>query len=155
MLAHYTTGGQVFVALDEGETLAFVEGPATLEIVPLAGLELWDALQESGVAIGAVSPNAPDNPTNSDWRVGLVLWGRFAEVEAKVIAARDGGTVQGLIAWQRWEYANNVLRNELMQLMDVFGFTAGEVDESLWRADRVRQGDLSGVWPLQAKREKA
>lgn len=80
---------------------------------------------------------APDSPTNSDWRVGLILWGRFAEVEAKVIQARDAGTVEGLIAWQRWEYANNVYRAELMTLKDAFGFTADDVEESLRRAAQV------------------
>ncbi|MBB3905579.1 hypothetical protein GGR33_005119 [Methylobacterium brachythecii] len=91
----------------------------------------------------------PDNPTNSDWRVGLILWQRFAEAEAKVVAAKDSGSVQGLIAWQRWEYANNVLRSELLQLKDVFGFAAADVDESLWRADRISKAifPASGRFP--------
>lgn len=79
----------------------------------------------------------PESVTNSDWRVGLILWGRFAEVEAKVIAARDSGTVQGAIVWQRWEYASEVLRTELLALHDTFGFTTEEVDESLIRAAKV------------------
>lgn len=76
----------------------------------------------------------PESVTNSDWRVGLILWGRFAEVEAKVIAARDSGTVEGQIVWQRWEYANDVFRAELMARREAFGFSAEEVDESLRRA---------------------
>lgn len=80
---------------------------------------------------------ATDSVTNSDWRVGLILWGRFAEVEAKVIAARESGTVEGLIVWQRWEYANDVFRAELLARREAFGFSAEEVDESLRRAAAV------------------
>ena len=79
----------------------------------------------------------PASVTNSDWRVALILWGRFAEVEAKVIVARDSGTVEGLIVWQRWEYANDVFRAELLARREAFGFTAEEVDESLRRAAAV------------------
>lgn len=88
-------------------------------------------------------PSAPQpNPslesvTNSDWRVGLILWGRFADVETKVIAARDSGTMEGQIVWQRWEYANDVFRAELMARREAFGFSADEVDESLRRAAAV------------------
>ena len=79
----------------------------------------------------------PETATNSDWRVGLILWGRFAEVEAKVIAARDSGDVQGLIVWQRWEYANDVYRSELMARREAFGFSEDEVDESMRRGAAV------------------
>lgn len=79
----------------------------------------------------------PESVTNSDWRVALILWGRFAEVEAKVTAARDSGTVEGLIVWQRWEYANDVFRAELLARREAFGFSAEEVDESLRRAEAV------------------
>lgn len=79
----------------------------------------------------------PDGPTNSDWRVGLILWGRFDEVESAVVAARDSGDVRGVIAWQRWEYANNVFRAELMSLRETFGFSEADVDESLRRAAGV------------------
>lgn len=79
----------------------------------------------------------PESVTNSDWRVGLILWGRFAEVEAKVIAARESGTVEGQIVWQRWEYANDVFRAELLARREAFGFSAEEVDESLRRAAAV------------------
>ena len=79
----------------------------------------------------------PESVTNSDWRVALILWGRFAEVEAKVIAARDSGTVEGMIVWQRWEYANDVFRAELLARREAFGFDADEVDESLRRAGAV------------------
>lgn len=62
--------------------------------------------------------------------------GRFVEVEKKVIAARDSETVQGAIVWQRWKYANDVFRNELMALRESFGFTEKEAGESLiWAAD--------------------
>lgn len=82
-------------------------------------------------------PVVPDGATNSDWRVGLIMWGRFAEIEAKIIEARDSGTPEGLIVWQRWEYANNVYRAELMGFREAFGFSAAEVDESLYRAAAV------------------
>lgn len=90
----------------------------------------------------------PDGPTLSDWRVGLLLWGRRDELLGKVEAEKAKGTPIGAIADERVNYANNVLRAQLLQLRAVFGFTEAEIDESLWRADRVAKGDLSGVWPL-------
>ncbi len=54
-----------------------------------------------------------------------------------MIKARDSGSMEGAIAWQRWEYANNVYRADLMALKDSFGFTAADVDESLRRAAAV------------------
>lgn len=78
----------------------------------------------------------PDGPTLSDWRVALIRMGRFAEVEAAVIAARDSGTPEGLIAWQRFEYANNVYRGELLVLAPLFGFSPAEIDDSLRMAAR-------------------
>lgn len=105
--------------------------------------------------IEAHNPNAelpPDNPTLGDWRVGLTLWGRLDDITERVntmVASTAPATaVKGKVAKERLEYSNNVVRAELMQLKDAFGFTAEEVDESLWRADRVRQGDLSGIWPI-------
>lgn len=96
----------------------------------------------------------PDNPTLGDWRVGLALWRRLEDVTSRVDALlksdKPTEVVLGTIASERLNYSNNVLRAQLMQLKDVFGFTADEVDESLWRAERVRLGDLSGVWPLTA-----
>jgi len=89
-------------------------------------------------AIPAPEPApVPDGPTNSDWRVGLRIAGRFAEVEAKIIAARDSGTLEGGIAWDRFEYANNVFRADLMRLREALGFSAEDVDESLIRAAAV------------------
>lgn len=92
----------------------------------------------------------PDGPTLSDWRVGLLLWGRRDELLGKVEAEKAKGTPIGAIADERVNYANNVLRAQLLQLQAVFGFTEAEIDESLWRADRVAKGDLSGIWPLPA-----
>lgn len=107
------------------------------ELVDANGRPIWSVTYQP---IPTPEPaRVPDGPTNSDWRVGLIVWGRFAEVEAKVIAARDSGSVAGIIAWQRWEYANNVYRAELMRLRDTFGFSADDVDESLRRADEVAQ----------------
>lgn len=94
--------------------------------------------------------SVPDNPTLSDWRVGLLLWGRRDELLGKVETEKGKGTAIGAIADERVNYANNVSRAQLMQLKDVFGFNEAEIDESLWRADRVAKGDLSGVWPLPA-----
>lgn len=94
----------------------------------------------------------PDGPTLSDWRVGLTLWGRIDDVTAKVaalVASSNPATViLGKIARERLEYANNVFRAQLLLLKDAVGFTAADVDESLWRAQRVTLGDLSGTWPL-------
>lgn len=106
------------------------------------------------------APIAPDNPSLRLWRTGLKLWvmpdgsTRFASVEA-AISALEGSTdpqakVLGLIAREAWEYANTVDRVTLTGMMSAFGFSADEVEESLWRADRAGQGDFSGVWPLPA-----
>ena len=107
------------------------------------------------------APSAPDNPTLGDWRVGLVLWtrkdasgntvNRLADVTAAVQALISAGNPLGAVAQQRLEYSNNVRRAELLQLKDVFAFTTADVDESLYRAQRVSLGDLSGVWPLPAQ----
>lgn len=102
-----------------------------------------------------IAPAAvPDNPTLGDWRVALTLWGRIDDVTAKVAAlvSSDKPDQQriGKIASERLNYSNNVLRSQLLQLKDAFGFTADDVDESLWRAQRVSVGDLSGTWPLPA-----
>lgn len=153
MRAQYLASGAVAVTLAEGDTLGHVEGPLDLEIAPVPGLLLWEALRESGIAI---TPAFPDAPTLSDWRVGLTLWKkpdgtlRIDEVTQKVADLVAAGQPLGRIARERLEYANNVLRTELLQLADALGFVGGDVDESLWRADRVRQGDLSGTWPLAA-----
>ncbi|MCJ2039850.1 hypothetical protein MKK55_13015 [Methylobacterium sp. J-059] len=103
----------------------------------------------------------PDNPTLSDWRVGLTLWKRddgtlrIDEVTDKVAVLVKAGNPMGRIARERLEYANTVIRAQLIQLGPALGFSDAEIDESLWRADRVRQGDLSGVWPLPADKGAA
>lgn len=100
----------------------------------------------------------PDNPTLGDWRVGLALWAYtsntgttsnwLTQVTSVVEALKAGGNPMGLVAEQRLEYSNNVSRATLLSIKDLFGFSTAQVDESLWRADRVSKGDLSGVWPL-------
>ncbi|TXN43597.1 hypothetical protein [Methylobacterium sp. WL7] len=101
------------------------------------------------------APTVPDNPTLGDWRVGLMLWGRIDDVTAKVaalVSSSDPAKQRiGKVASERLNYSNNVLRAQLLQLKDAFGFTAADVDESLYRAQRVSLGDLSGVWPLPAQ----
>lgn len=104
----------------------------------------------------AADPNAiPDGPTLGDWRVALTLWpmadgtgDRLADVLARVATLKAAGHPLAKIAAERVEYSNNVFRAELVALQALFGFTAAEVDESLWRAHRVSLGDLSGTWPL-------
>lgn len=102
----------------------------------------------------APAPTVPDNPTLGDWRVALTLWGRMDDVTSKVAAlVASTDPVQhmlGKIASERLNYSNNVLRAQLLQLKDAFGFTSDDVDESLYRARQVSLGDLSGVWPLPA-----
>lgn len=77
--------------------------------------------------------------TLSDWRVALILMGRFEEVEAAVLAAKDSGSPEGLIAWQRFTCANHVFRSELVELASMMGFTEAEVDESLAQARALAQ----------------
>ncbi|GEP11825.1 hypothetical protein [Methylobacterium gnaphalii] len=157
-------GAGVTVELAAGDQLGTVSGPASFYL-PVTHPTYADLLAliaagsaEPVAAFAAPSVVAPDNPTLSDWRVGLTLWKRpdgtprIDEVTGKVnalIAAPDAtGAVLGKVAKERLEFANNVLRAQLLALAGAFGFTPDDVEESLWRADRVRQGDLSGVWPL-------
>lgn len=110
---------------------------------PTGRRPVWDVTYADIPAPGPAP--TPESVTNSDWRVGLILWpgsdgkSRFDEVEAKVIAARESGTTEGKIVWQRWEYANDVYRTELMALHETFGFSTEEVDESLSRAAAVSE----------------
>lgn len=98
--------------------------------------------------LAPVTPSVPDGPTLSDWRVGLMLWGRLDEVKNKVTLQANLGNPLGKMAQERLEYANHVLKEQLYQIKSVFGFTEAEVDESLWRAYYVSQGDISGNYPV-------
>lgn len=104
---------------------------------------VWAGMPSVPLAmVPAVEPEpqpVPDGPTLSDWRVALIQMGRFSDVKAAVETARDSGAVEGLIAWERFEYANNVYRAELLRLAPVFGFTEAEIDESLRGAALVSQ----------------
>lgn len=105
--------------------------------------------------------DVPDNPTLGDWRVALALWQttdasgnpvswlNFLTTNVNNLVA--SGNPMGQVITQRFEYSNNVKRAELLQLKDFFGFTAEQIDESLYRANQVALGDLSGVWPLVEK----
>jgi hypothetical protein len=130
---------------DETDTKLDVTGAR----VPLTEAEIAQRVIDAA----AVKPaGPPDNPTLGDWRVGLTLWGRMDDVTNRVaglVASTDANQQKlGRIASERLNYSNNVLRGQLLQLKDAFGFTAADVDESLYRAYRVSLGDLSGVWPL-------
>lgn len=110
---------------------------------------------------------APDCQSLPWWRTALKLWtrtdstgavvSRFSDIDL-AIKALEGATNsdgspntalqrQGILAREQFEYASSVVRDDLMKLAPAFGFSPSDVDESLWRADQVRQGDLSGVWP--------
>lgn len=119
--------------------------------------EVYDAMIARGVVPQPFEPPdqvVPDQPTLADWRVGLLLWQRLDEVGARVAgliaSTQPAERILGAIAHQQLEYSNNVSRARLTQIRAAFGFSEAEVDESLWRADRVARGDLSGVWPLPA-----
>lgn len=79
----------------------------------------------------APSPPPPQQVTLSDWRVALIQLGRFDDVMAAVVAARDSGTPEGKVAWERFEYANHVYRSQLLQMAPAFGFSEADVDQSL------------------------
>jgi hypothetical protein len=126
-------------------------------LVDDGGKPAWAVTYEDAPAPAA--PTAPDNPTLGDWRVGLSLWigdgatsTRLDDVTASVASLTGSDNVQaraiGSVAHQRLEYSNNVLRAQLRQLAPAFGFSAAEVEESLWRAYRASLGDLRGMWPL-------
>jgi hypothetical protein len=156
MRATYLSASLVQITLAEGETIGCAEGPSTIEVVPQPGLAIWDEIVAAGAAPDP-SLIVPDNPTLSDWRVGLTLWGRIDDVTARVAnlvaSTTPAQAMLGKIAKERLEYANNVLRAQLLQLKDAFGFSEADVDESLWRAHQVSLGDLSGVWPLPASQD--
>ncbi len=116
------------------------EGPCKMVdgvYVALEGDELADYLDRLA---NPPPPPLPDGPTLSDWRVALLKMGRFNDVKASVIAARDGGSVEGAIAWERFEYANNVYRRELVKLAPIMGFSEAEIDESLRQAAAIAGG---------------
>jgi hypothetical protein len=123
--------------------------------VPLTADEIKQRQADADTAANAAASTPPDNPTLGDWRVALTLWGRIDDVTGKVSAlvSSDKPDQQklGKIASERLNYSNNVLRAQLLQLKDAFGFSAAEIDESLYRARQVSLGDLSGMWPLPAK----
>ncbi|WP_243368849.1 hypothetical protein [Microvirga solisilvae] len=73
----------------------------------------------------------PERASLSDWRIALHLMGRFFDVEAQVEGARASGSIEGAIAWERFNRANHVYRSELLSLAEIYGFTPEEVDESL------------------------
>lgn len=100
---------------------------------------LADWLDDGGVIAPYVAPPAavPDGPTLSDWRVALIQMGRFVEVKTAIEAARDSGSAEGLIAWERFEYANHVYRAELLRLAPVMGFTEADIDQSLTVAAQI------------------
>lgn len=100
--------------------------------------EYFEVDQEEIGPLPADEPmRVPDGPTLSDWRVALIQMGRFVEVKAAIDAARDSGSTEGLIAWERFEYANHVYRAELLRLAPVMGFTEADIDQSLTVAAQV------------------
>lgn len=130
------------------------------DLIGNQGARRWDGQAVVPYVPPPLPVAVPDSPTLGDWRVGLVLWSRtdangvatdrLTDVMNAVNELVAAGNPMGVVARERLEYSNNVLRAELMQLKDAFGFTEADVDESLWRADCVRQGDLTGVWPTPA-----
>lgn len=147
--------------LDGTVTLDDESAPGRRQVIP-AGTAMADVDAQCAAFFGVAPKTAPDNPTLGDWRVGLALWTRQDASGATVtrltdvtnaVAAMMASTdprlaVMGQVAHQRLEYSNNVLKAEITQLAAAFQFTADDAEESFWRADRVRQGDLSGAWPL-------
>lgn len=102
----------------------------------------------------------PDCPSLAFWLTALDLWmrddgqggkvARTTDVQdavAKLVAANNP---LGKLAARQLEYANTVVLADLLKLAPAFNFSAADCAESLWRADRVAKGDLTGVWPLQA-----
>lgn len=134
----------------DGRVICRDDADASRTLTIPAGTPASDRDARIAAFAGPVFP--PDGGTLSDWRLALDLWGRLEDVTARVAAllasTKPEDVRLGKIARQRLEYANNVFRGDLLMLKDVAGFTVAEVDESLWRAERVRIGDLSGRWPV-------
>lgn len=126
----------------EAEVFDIVEPPAAPEgktIVP-QGLALIDGVPHRVYdVIDTPAPvvRVPERVTNSDWRVALIQMGKLNEVTAKVNASNVPNNLIGQIAYQRFEYANEVYLSELMSFKDVFGFTEAEVNESMFTAAAV------------------
>ncbi len=123
------------------------------------GERRWD-----GGALVAYSPTPPPatppaSVSLAEWRSALDLWmidgasgaaSKLSQVYAKVTPIRDAGNPLGKVAMQQLEYSNNVELSALFKIKDAFGFDEAACIESMWRADRVRSGDFSGVWPIPA-----
>ncbi len=89
MKAWRSSDNLVTVELADGDRLAHVDGPMTLEIVPRDGLVLWDALRESGVTIeGTPSASVPAVISDRQFAQALALAGTITEAEALAWAAR-------------------------------------------------------------------
>jgi hypothetical protein len=94
----------------------------------------------------------PDCPSLAFWLTGLKLWGRYDDVDASIkrleSSDKPGEAALGILARMQFTASPGVTRTNLGTLAPAFGFTPADVDESLWRADRIFQGDLSGRWPV-------
>ncbi|MFD6316908.1 hypothetical protein [Methylorubrum thiocyanatum] len=134
----------------DGRVVCQDEADPTRTLVIPAGTT--PAARDAQIAAFVGAPVPPDGGSLSDWRLAVDLWGRLDEVTSRVAAllsSDDPEAVRmGKVARQRLEYANYVYRADLMLLKDVCGFTAEEVDQSLWRATRIPLGDYSGRWPV-------
>lgn len=126
------------------------------------------ALASAPASIPVVPPDCLSLPW---WRMALKIWmrtdaasgaqvARYTDVDnaIKVLetaASADGSPDlarqrAGMLAREQFEYANSATRAQLQEIAPAFGFSLADCDESLWRADRVSKGDLTGVWPLAA-----
>ena len=129
---------------------------ASGKLVPLTDGE-FAQYQADAASFAAAAAAGPDCGSLAFWLTALDLWmrqdssgatvTRTADVQAAVAKLVAAGNPLGKLAARQLEYANTVLRADLLKLAPAFDFTPADVDESLWRADRVRRGDLTGVWP--------
>lgn len=168
---------QIAVAIPDGETFAGYPGPTTMVVLDLDADWPLSTAVKALIADGATIAAAPQPPTPVPpdckslpfWRFGLQRWfrtdpttkaqiSRFVDADAAIKALEtainpDGSPnlmaqVQGQFAREQFEYANTVERGQLLQLAPAFGFTPVDCDESLWRANQIALGDLTGTWPL-------
>lgn len=133
--------------------------PADPDNLDWQAFEAWRETHEVGEPLVEPAPTPPDCGSLAHWRTGLKIWlrngvRRYDDVDNAIraleTAPETGSQRAGLLAREQFEYANSVTRVELLRIAPLFGFSPPDVDQSLWRADRVSQGDLSGVWPLPA-----
>lgn len=122
MFARFLPSQLVRIDLADGETLGGVPGPDTLEIAPVPGLSLWDALVATGCPI---EPAIPEVVSRLGLKRALAQRGSWPSVRAALAADPD--------RQEEWDLATGIRRGDpiLAAIAADLGLAAGEVDDVL------------------------